>query len=63
MEIDKQFVLDHLRELGQNDKVQQAIQQLPEKIDHEHDAQMLEHLGIDPGALAEKAVQTGIKSI
>jgi hypothetical protein len=63
MHIDKSFVLEHLREEGQSDKVQHALDQLPEKIDHEKHAQLLEKLGIDPGKLAEKAAQRGIASL
>ncbi len=63
MQIDKQFVVDHLRELGQNAKVQQAINELPAKIDHEQHAQLLEKLGIDPGALAAKAAKSGLHKI
>jgi hypothetical protein len=63
MHIDKQFVLEHLREQGQSEKVQHAIDQLPEKIDHEQHAQQLEKLGIDPGALVAKALKRGLASI
>jgi hypothetical protein len=63
MHIDKQFILEHLREEGQSDKVQHAIDQLPDKIDHEQHAQLLEKLGIDPGALAAKAAKRGLGSI
>ena len=42
MHLDKQFVLDELRKEGQNEKVQQAIQQLPDKIDHEQHAAELQ---------------------
>jgi hypothetical protein len=63
MQIDKEFVLQHLREEGQSDKVQHALDQLPDKIDHEQHAQMLEKLGIDPGKLAEKAAKRGIASL
>jgi hypothetical protein len=54
MEIDKQFVVSHLRELGKNEHVEKALQELPEKIDHEKHAAELERFGIDPGKLAEK---------
>jgi hypothetical protein len=60
MKIDKQFVLDELKKEGQSEKVQQALNELPEKIDHEQHAAMLEKLGIDPGRLAEKAAKAGI---
>jgi len=63
MHIDKQFVLDELRKEGQNEKVQQAIQQLPEKIDHEQHAAELEKLGLDPGKLAAKAAERGIATL
>jgi hypothetical protein len=63
MQIDKQFVLDELKKEGQSEKVQQALDQLPEKIDHEQHAALLEKLGIDPGKLAEKAVERGIASL
>jgi hypothetical protein len=55
MEIDREHLLQLLREKGQNEKVQHAIDTLPQKIDHEKHAQELEKLGIDPGELAAKA--------
>jgi hypothetical protein len=63
MKFDKQFVLDELKKEGQSAKVQQALDQLPEKIDHEQHAALLEKLGLDPGKLAEKAVERGIASL
>ena len=54
MQIDKQEVVDLLRKEGKNEHVQKALQELPEKIDHEQHAQMLEKYGIDPGKLVEK---------
>ena len=63
MQIDKEFVIQHLQELGQNQKVQQALDELPATIDHDEHAQMLEKLGIDPGSLAEKAAQRGLAGL
>jgi hypothetical protein len=63
MQIDKSFVIEHLREAGQNEKVQHALDELPEKIDHNEHAHMLEKLGVDPGQLAEKAAKRGLGSI
>ena len=63
MQFDKQFVLDELRKGGQSAQVQHAIDELPEKIDHEHHAALLEKLGLDPGKLAEKAIERGIASL
>ena len=54
MHIDREFVLEELRKQGKNEHVQKALQELPEKIDHDRHAQMLERLGIDPGKLVEK---------
>lgn len=63
MQLDKQFVLDELKKEGQSEKVQQALNELPEKIDHEQHAAMLEKLGLDPGKLAETAAERGIASL
>ncbi len=63
MQFDKQFVVDELRKQGQSERVQQALAQLPEKVDHEQHAQMLEKLGLDPGKLAEQAAERGLASL
>jgi hypothetical protein len=63
MQLDKQFVLDELRKAGQNKHVEKAIQELPEKIDHDQHAQLLEKFGLDPGKLAEKAAQRGLADL
>jgi hypothetical protein len=57
MELDKQEVVDLLRKEGKDEHVQKALEELPDKIDHQHDAQMLQQrFGIDPGKLAEQAL-------
>jgi hypothetical protein len=63
MKFDRQFVLDELKKEGNSAKVQQALAELPEKIDHEQHAAALQKLGLDPGELAEKAVERGISSL
>ena len=60
MHIDKDRVLDELRKQGKNEHVQQAIQELPDKIDHNEHAAQLEKFGIDPGELAQKAAQRAL---
>jgi len=55
MEIDREHVIALLREKGKDDRVQHAIDTLPEKVDHNAHAAQLEKLGIDPGELAAKA--------
>lgn len=63
MQLDKQFVLDELKKAGKDQHVQQAIQELPEKIDHDRHAQLLEKFGLDPGKLAAKAAERGLASL
>lgn len=63
MQIDKTLVLDELRKAGQSEQVQKAVQELPDKIDHEQHAAMLEKLGLDPGKLAEKAAERGLADL
>jgi hypothetical protein len=60
MEIDKQFAIEEIKKQGQSERVQHALDELPEKVDHEQHAALLEKLGIDPGQLAEKAAKQGI---
>jgi hypothetical protein len=60
MQFGKEFVLEELRKAGQSHHVQHAIQELPDKIDHEHDAALVEKFGLDPGKLAEKAAERGV---
>ena len=60
MHIDKDLVLDELRKQGKNEHVQRAIQELPDKIDHNEHAAQPEKLGIDPGELAQKAAQRAL---
>ena len=62
MEFDKQFVLDELRKQGRNEHVQKAIQELPDKIDHEQHAALLGKFGIDPGKLVASAIERGLGS-
>jgi hypothetical protein len=62
MQLDKQDVVDLLRKECKNEHVQTALQELPDKIDHEQHAQMLEQrFGIDPGKLADKAIQKELR--
>jgi hypothetical protein len=63
MKLDKQFVLDELKKEGESQKVQHALDELPEKIDHEQHAALLEKFGLDPGKLVEKAAERGIASL
>ena len=63
MQLDKQDVVDLLRKEGKDEHVQKALQELPDKIDHEQHAEMLKQkYGIDPGKLAEKAIEKELAS-
>ena len=48
MQIDKDTVLNLLREEGKADEAQQAEQELPDQVDTERDAGLLERFGINP---------------
>jgi len=63
MQFDKQFVIDELKKQGKSEQVQHALDQLPEKIDHNQHAALLEKLGLDPGKLAEKAAKEGLTKL
>jgi hypothetical protein len=54
MEIPKQQILDLLREQGKGDQVGQADQELPEQVDTEKHAGLLEKFGLDPGEIVSK---------
>src|SRR3954447_17928230 len=51
MEIPKDKILQLLRERGQDDKAQQADNELPDQVDPEQHAGLLSKLGLDPGEL------------
>jgi hypothetical protein len=51
MEIDKQQIVSMLRERGDHDQADQAEQQLPDTVDHEEHAGMLNQLGVNPQEL------------
>jgi hypothetical protein len=63
MQIDKSFIISELEKQGKSEHVQKALQELPEKIDHEQHAQMLEKFGLDPGKLAADAAEKGLSSL
>jgi hypothetical protein len=57
MQIPKELIVKELEKQGKSEQVQKALAELPEKVDHEQHAQLLEKLGIDPGKLAAEAAQ------
>lgn len=60
MQFDKSQILDLLKSQGDNDKAQQADEQLPERVDTDQDAGLLEKLGLSPQELISKLVSSGL---
>lgn len=54
MQIDKDMILNLLRERGQTDKAEQAEGELPDQVDTERDSGLLEKYGINPQDLIGK---------
>ena len=59
MQLDKNMVLDFLREQGQHDQASQAEQELPDQVDTDRDGNLLQKFGIDPQALIQKFMGGG----
>ena len=55
MQIDKQQVVELLRERGDNDKAEQAEQHLPEQVDPQEHSELLSKIGVEPQELLSKA--------
>ena len=55
MEIDKTTIVSMLRERGDQAKAGQAERDLPDRVDTERDASLLERVGINPQDLIGKA--------
>jgi len=54
MELDKDMVLDFIKEHVGGDQAQKAKHELPDKVDTERDAGLLQKFGIDPKDLLGK---------
>jgi hypothetical protein len=52
--IDKQEIVNLLRERGDHDKAQQAEEQLPDQVHHEEHKGLLEQIGINPQELLSR---------
>jgi hypothetical protein len=63
MHIDKNLIISELEKQGKSEHVQKALAELPDKVDHEEHAQMLQRYGLDPGKLAADAAQKGLDRI
>jgi hypothetical protein len=54
VQIDKSTVLGLLRERGQQDQADQAEQELPDQVDTDRDAGLLQRFGVDPQELLQR---------
>src|SRR3954452_23082098 len=54
MNLDKDQILQLLRSQGDDDKAQQADQELPGQVDTDRDAGLLSKFGLDPMELVKK---------
>jgi hypothetical protein len=54
MQIPKEQILEFLRSRGDQDKANQAEGELPEQVDTDQHASLLERLGINPGDLVSQ---------
>ena len=54
MQIDKSQIIDLLRSQGDEQKAQQAHQELPGQVDTDQHAGLLEKFGLDPAEIVSK---------
>jgi DNA-binding protein H-NS len=59
LQLDKNTILDFLREQGQQDQASQAEQELPDQVDTDQHANLLEKFGINPQDLIQKFMGGG----
>jgi hypothetical protein len=63
VQLDKNMILDFLRERGQQDQAAQAEQQLPDQVDTDQHANLLQQFGIDPQELIQKFMGGGLPKL
>jgi hypothetical protein len=54
VQIDKSTIMELLRERGQQDQATQAEQELPDQVDTDRDAGLLQRFGVDPQELLQR---------
>jgi hypothetical protein len=60
MKVDKDTIVQFLRQKGDDDKAQEAESQLPGQVDTEKDEGLLDSLGIDVGSLIAMVKDDGL---
>ena len=63
MQLDKNMILDLLRERGQQDQASQADQELPDQVDTDQHANLLQKFGLDPQELIQKFTGGGLPKL
>ena len=63
MNIDKDTILNLLRSNGQNTQADQAQQELPDQVDTDQHADLLQQHGVDPSQLAQGGLGDAAKNI
>ena len=63
MQIPKEQILDLLRQQGKDDQAGQADQELPDQVDTDQHAGLLQKFGIDPAELLGKLGGGGIPGL
>jgi hypothetical protein len=59
MQVDKSAIVRMLQQDGLQDKASQAAQQLPDQVDTDKNADLLQNLGINQQELVEKLLGRG----
>jgi hypothetical protein len=54
MQIDKNTIIEYLRQRGDDGFADRADQELPEQVDTDRDAGLLERFGLDPAELMSR---------
>jgi hypothetical protein len=55
MQIDKHTIIEYLRQRGDDGSADRADQELPEQVDTDRDAGLLERFGLDPAELMSRS--------
>lgn len=63
MQFDKSQVIDMLRQAGKHDQADQASQQLPDKVDSDQHAGLLQKFGLNPQDLISNLGGGGIPGL
>ncbi len=63
MEINRDRIVELLREEGEGERAARAERELPEVVDIERDAGLLEGLGLDPKEVLQKISGEGIPKL